>query len=214
MVDLNTTIQQGSQSLSSVMKSANTSQHSTLKNVLKDVRAAHPDMDRGEQMRLSKTIKQLGEDPSKVLGKKQKKMALKALDAAGHLKHKYAKNLGAAIKELDRHAQNPQTETLSELKEKRPSELTAAERKQLKKKQNQMRARAAQEREEAEGKFHAGNHETTRFGLEEWKGASVSANSAQKRQSRYALQDDDDSKNNSHTSSSRSTPPIVDMMID
>jgi hypothetical protein len=207
MINIHQAIQKASKPLSSILKSGAMTQHSTLKTILKDVSAAHPDMTRSEHIRLSKTIKKMGDDPSSIASTKQKKIALRALDAAGHLKYKYAKHLGSAIRELDAHVISPQTESLSQLKAKSPSQLSKEERRSLKKKENQMKARAAAEREEAEGKLHAGKHKTTRLGLETMKKSHVSANQSQQRQSGYQLQDDD--KN-----SSESQPDFVDMMID
>lgn len=199
--------------LSSVLRQSNTTQHKSLKTILKDVKEHNNDLDKTEQMRVAKTIKKLNDDPSKVLSKRMRKEALGALKNAGHLRGRFKKNFGAAMKEMDRTAASMGEKTFEELRNTPASRLTKEERRKLKMKENQMRARAAQEREEAEGKFHAGNHDTTRFGLEEWQEASVSANSSQRRQSRYALQDDNKKKKGKN-SSSNSKPPIVDMMID
>lgn len=198
--------------LSSVLRQDSTTQSKSLKSVLKDVREHNGHMDKTEQMRVAKTIKKLSTDPTKVTSKKLKKQALTALRDSGQLRERFHKNLGAAIHEMDMHAETLEKKSMSELRAMRPSELSAEEKKRLRMFKNRMRARAAQEREEIEGKFHAGDHNTTRFGLEQWQDASVSANSTQRRQSRYKLLDEDKKKKDS-PSGSESKPPMVDMMI-
>lgn len=196
-----------SSALSSILGQGSSSQHQSLKTILKDVQEHNADMSKSDQMRTAKTIKQLNTDPNSVVSKKLKKQAFGALKNAGHLRHKFHKNYGAAIKEINRQDTIHDKKTLSEIKKLKPSELSKEERKRLKVFKNKMRARAADEREEVEGSFHTQDHDTTKFGLEEWQDASVSANSNQ-RQREYKLQDKE--KKNS----SQSKPPIVDMMID
>jgi hypothetical protein len=200
-----------SKPISSILRQDSTTQHKTLKTILKDVRFSTSGMDKTEQMRVAKTIKQLNEDPTKVMSKDLRKQAIGALRDAGDLRGRFTNNLGAAMKEMDKQAANLNKKTFSELKDMRPSELSPEERKRLKMFKNKMRARAVEEREAAEGSFHAGNHETTRFGLEAWQNSSVSANSTQRRQSGYTLQPTD---TQSKKNSSSSKPPMIDMMLD
>lgn len=197
--------------LSSVLRQDTTTQHKTLKTILKDVQTHNASLDKTKQMRIAKTIKQLNTDPTKVTSRGAKKMALTAIKQSGNLRGRFQKNIGAAIKEIDRQAGDMNKKSIAELRSMRPGELSKTERRRLKAFEHRMRARAAQAREEAEGSFHAGNHETTRFGLEQWQGASVSANSSQRRQSRYVLQEDESS---SHSSHHDAPPPMVEMMLD
>jgi hypothetical protein len=200
-----------SKPVSSILRQDSTTQIKSLKGILKDVQEHNKGLDRNAQMRVAKTLHQLNEDPSKVISKSLKKEALRALRDAGDLRSRYTKNLGAAMKDLNKEATSMQHKTFTELKDMRASEMSKEERKRLKMYQNKMRARAVEAREEAEGSFHAGNHETTRFGLEAWQNSSVSANSSQRRQSGYTLQSGGEkSKKNSSTSK----PPMIEMMID
>lgn len=200
-----------SKPMSSILRQNSTTQHKSLKGILKDVRANNKGMDKSAQMRVAKTLHQLDTDPTKVLSKSLKKEALGALRDAGDLRSRYSKNLGAAIKDLNRQAASMGNKTFTELKDMRLSEMSKEEKKRLKMYQNRMRARAAAEREAAEGSFHTDNHKTTRLGLEALQGSEVSANSSQRRQSTYALQTDDPKK---QQNSSTSRPPMIEMMID
>lgn len=197
-----------------ILRQDSLTQHKPLKSILKDVRTSNADMDKTKQMRVAKTIKQLNEDPTKVLSKFARKEALGALRDAGDLRNRYNKNFGAAMKSLQslqaKSASSVKEKTFSELKDMSPSQLTKEERRRLEVHKNKMRARAVEERENVEGAYHAGNHKTTRFGLEAWQNSKVSANSSQRRQSTYAVQSDD--AKNSKPAASR--PPMIDMMID
>lgn len=212
MTNLHTSIGNLSKPMSSVMRQNAGTQHKTLKTILHDVEAAHPDLTKSDHKRIAKTIKRITDDPSSVhvLSHHQKKEALEAISASGNLREKYSHHIGSAIKTLTREADAMKDTSIDAIRKKSPSQRTEEENAKLRAHENRMRAEAAKARKKAEGTLYTDDHKITRFGLEEWQDASVSANSALNRKSRYQLQQDTDEK----ADDARHTPPLVDMMID